>query len=510
MLGGRSLPTPGAQETFFEGAIDPASYVVGPGDRFRLIFWRPTYTETVVEVTGEGELVIPLVGLVPVAGQTLQNAKTSVNAAVAKALRVGEVTLSLVEPRKFRVHVTGAVNFPGPYTLTATSRVSDAILMAGGLIRDRVFEKGDTASVVAAAQRRIELRLPGGDTSGIADLLSYERCGDLKSNPYLRDGQTVHVPALDKSADRIAVSGAVLAEGQFEYVAGDDLQKAVALAGGFSHHANRSGVLVVSRSGRSISVDLSQPGAATVSLSPGDRVLVTASPDTNRAGSVTIVGEVAAPGGYAIIDGVTTLREVLQRCGGLLPTAVVHSVRLVRSSESDPIAVEKDRILSNWARLNSRSSYYADQELAAEFARWQYGTVVLDVEDADLVESEAGNTPLRDGDRIEIPSFPLGVRVLGAVNEAGEVPWIEDGNLNDYLEAAGGINRDGWRRKAVVIRAKNGSQLRYSSRLGIDPGDVVFVPTRPVEQTAWETFKDFVAVTAQVATVILVIDQAGK
>jgi len=117
---------------------------------------------------------------------------------------------------------------------------------------------------------------------------------------------------------------------------------------------------------------------------------------------------------------------------------------------------------------------------------------------------------LRDGDSLEVPKGPLGVRVLGAVNAAGEVEWKPDKNLNYYLAQADGLNKAGWKTRTVVVKARNGSQLRYQTGLPIDPGDVIYVPLKPSGQTNWDIFKDIIAVTAQVATVILVVRSIGK
>lgn len=151
----------------------------------------------------------------------------------------------------------------------------------------------------------------------------------------------------------------------------------------------------------------------------------------------------------------------------------------------------------------------ADVELSAEFSRWAYGTVVLDLTAEEGEAGWAGDVRLEDGDRLDIPSQPLGVRVLGYVNNAGEVPWVDGKGLSYYLQEADGANRAGWKGRAVIIKARNGSQLRYSSRVGIDPGDVLFIPQKP-RATSWDRIKDVITVAAQVATIVLVIDTATK
>ncbi len=508
ILGSRSMRPTGTAGVFFEGMVDPNEYVVGPGDEFRLVFWKPTYSEVPAVVSADGDLIIPLVGIVRVAELTLADAKIHVNEAVSKALRLGEVAIVLERPRSFRVHVTGEVQFPGPFEVPATARIADAIQLAGGLKRARSYELGDTTSVVVASQRKIELRTRTGKLAGTADLLHYERAGDLKANPYCRDGQVIHVPAHDRDAQSFTVTGAVLAGGDFEYVPGDDLKTALELAGGAKQNAKREQVKVVSRSGLVRECNLDSDASEAVEA--GDHILVTGAAVSEEFGSVAVTGEVLHPGGYQIRDGETTLRELLQACGGMLPGAAAQSVRLVRQVDDDPVESERRRLFANNSALNPRDIYFADEQLVAEFSRWDYGTVVLDMRETESLENEAGGTVLRNGDLIEVPDSPLAVRVLGSVNEAGEVPWISGEKLSYYLGEAGGRSAEGWKSRTVVVKARNGSQLRYSHKLSIDPGDVIFVPEKPVELTNWLSIKDIIAVTAQVATVVLVIQQVGK
>jgi polysaccharide biosynthesis/export protein len=512
-LFGGKLSAPPTGDLFFEGPINPADYLVGPGDRLNIVFWLPTYSENTVTINGEGDVIIPYVGRVGLANLSLKDARERIEAEVSRALRIGSVTVSLAEPRKFRVHVTGLVETPGTYVVPATGRVSDAITMAGGLKRERVYTHGDTASVVIASQRQIELLDPDGKRAGHADMLLFERGGMVKANPYLRDGQTVHVPYPSGATREIGVYGAVHAGGRFEFAEGDGIDEVLALAGGMIPNADSTSLAVVSEDGKRLAINLKDPANSDPVFQPGDRLYVSAFPDTSRAGSVSVTGEVARPGGYPIISGQTTLREVLDASGGLLPTASAPSARLIRKTRTDPAEPERSRVIAagigRLADISQLGNQNMDPQLAAEFARWDYGTVVLDLSDATVANNSAGDLRLQDGDVLEVPKTPMGVRVLGAVNQAGEVAWEPGQNLNHYLDLAGGVNKRGYKSRATIIKARNGSQLRYQSSLTIDPGDVIFIPRKP-DVSWWETAKDIVAVTSQVVTVVLVIQNVKK
>ncbi|MBU0507581.1 SLBB domain-containing protein [bacterium] len=513
-LFGTQMPIPTTGESFFEGAVNPQAYVVGPGDRLAIVFWQPTFAEYPTTVNGDGDVLIPYVGLIRVAELTLDEAREKITTAVSKALRVGRVTVSLAEPRRFRVHVTGMVEIPGTYVVSAASRVSDAIALAGGLKRERTFLAGDTASVLRATQRRIEVISRKGERVNYADLLLFSRGGRTEANPRLQDGQTIYVPPPATSSLQVGVFGAVSNGGLFEYAENERLQTLLAVAGGLTAEADSSSIRILSGNGTETRLDLrgeKKSDALAHLLHPGDRVYITGFPDTSRTGSVTVIGEVANPGGFPIVVGETTLAEILTAAGGLLPSAAANSARLIRHERKELIEPERKRLLAASLRMNQVPAVRAilDADLAVELSRWEYGTVVVDLTDATRPGSAAYQVKLHDGDVLEIPRHPLGVRVLGAVNHAGEVEWKPGANLRHYLQEAGGANRGAWRGLTMVIKARNGSLIRYESSLPIDPGDVVFVPMKPTT-TTWTLVKDFVAVTAQVATVALIIQNIQK
>jgi protein involved in polysaccharide export with SLBB domain len=403
------------------------------------------------------------------------------------------------------VHITGLVEIPGTYVVPATARVADAVALAGGLKHELRFVAGDTVLATVASQRRILLRDPAGHERH-ADLLLFARGGRTNSNPYLRDGETIYATLPDNTSSQIGVFGAVNRGGLFEHVETDQLADALALAGGLQVNADSGSVVIVGSNGTESKLDLRvNPSVAlTRPMNPGDRVYVLSFPDTSRNGSVTVVGEVPRPGGYSIRVGETTLREIMERAGGLLPSAAANSARLIRHVEQDPIASERERVIRA-AYGGRQSPYWNDAGLAAEFSRWPYGTTVVDMVEAMKEGSDAGNITLHDGDSLEVPKGPIGVRVLGAVNKAGEVEWKPEQTLKYYVAEAGGTNKSGWENRAVVVKARNGSQLRYESGLPIDPGDVIYIPLKPGGPTTWDIFKDVISVTAQVTTVILVV-----
>lgn len=507
MSGQSVLPTEFGQAVY-EGAVDRNSYRVGPGDKLILQIWSPTYEETPAVVSGDGRVAVPFAGPVEVTGKTLAEAEELISAEFQSALRRGRVSVTLFEPRKTRIHVTGAVTFPGTYPMPATSRVADAVDFAGGLKSVLEFRAGDSVMVPMASMRRIEMRNGQTGAVSIVDLQRFFQGGDITGNPYILDGAVIFVPPA-QSGVQVGIFGEVRNPGLYEHAQGDNVETLLALGGGLTELADSSMLSIERGNGEVESLNFSASSLA-MPVHVGDRVYVGGKPRSNITGSVTISGQVSHPGGYTIVPGKTTVAELLNKCGGLLEDAASQSARLIRKSD-DRVVNERRRVAANPLKTMVKDDpiMLADLEMSAEFSRWDYGTVVLDLSASEGESGFSGNVVLQDGDHLEVPSQPLGVRVLGYVNNAGEVPWQEGATLNHYIAQAGGKNSAGWKGRTVVLKARNGSQLRYTRKLSIDPGDVLFVPQRP-RTTGWERIKDVIQVAAQAATIVLVLDTATK
>ena len=116
--------------------IDRTTYRLGPGDRLVLNLWGTTNRSFELEVTPEGDMLIPAVGPVHVADSTLAEAESLVVVAAQQVYEKARLTLSLSALRTFRIHVSGHVVRPGSHLATVADRVSTVIENAGGLEDD--------------------------------------------------------------------------------------------------------------------------------------------------------------------------------------------------------------------------------------------------------------------------------------------------------------------------------------------------------------------------------------
>src|SRR5207249_4502509 len=103
---------------------------------------------------------------------------------------------------------------PGPIDIAATSRLSEAL--PNGVL------------IPGASRRNVVLHHRDG-TSLIGDLELFDKTGRYQLNPYLSDGDIIHVPTAVEFVD---AHGAVAREGRIELGPADSLRTLLDLAGG--------------------------------------------------------------------------------------------------------------------------------------------------------------------------------------------------------------------------------------------------------------------------------------
>jgi len=116
-------------------SAEAADYRLGSGDRVKItVFDHPELLlETLIDE--QGKINFPLIGAVPVAGETAATAQMRIALALEKGefLKRAQVNLIVEKYRSQQVSVLGEVKNPGKYSLEAPSTVTDLLAMAGGI-----------------------------------------------------------------------------------------------------------------------------------------------------------------------------------------------------------------------------------------------------------------------------------------------------------------------------------------------------------------------------------------
>jgi|UniRef100_A0A7V6A614 polysaccharide export outer membrane protein len=201
--------------------VNPDDYVVGSEDLLDVQFFGQEDLNRQVRVDGEGEITLPLVGAVKVAGFTPKAIeKRLMQAYGARYLRNPQINLAVKEYRHQRVSVTGAVDKPGYYEIIGPRKLLEVLAMAGGLQGKGADSKaGDVVQVI---------REHGNPHTLIIDLKRLQVQGDPALNVTIHGGDVVHIPF----AGNAYVLGGVRAPGSVAVRDNLTLSQALAVAGG--------------------------------------------------------------------------------------------------------------------------------------------------------------------------------------------------------------------------------------------------------------------------------------
>jgi protein involved in polysaccharide export with SLBB domain len=471
-----------------EQSVDPATYILGPGDGVYLSVYAIHGFDEDLTVTPEGRLLIPVIGSVAVAGYTITEAEKRVKQALAKDYKSPDVSLSLRHLRPMKVSVVGDVLSPGIQTTTALQRVSEVVDRSGGF-------------KLSSSLRNIEVRTPTGSLRTRADLVRYYALGDLAANPTIEGGDVIVVPSAKKY---ILVSGSVASPQRIEFVQGDSLSTALKLCGGLLPAADPDSIEIArfpdNDPFHTIWLWANYAHSENPILHDGDQIFIRASSQYHVPRIVGIGGEVPFPGQYPIVPGTTRIKDIIDRAGGLLPNASLDEALLIRRTGiGSTLSDAEFRRIEIMSQL--RKEGLSDQQYDYYSARIYPSVMVVDFK-ALMAGDESQNLILRENDSISVPRTMGYVTVSGSVNKQGNVEYIAGGSWKDYITRAGGFSSTADRNAIRVVDTKTGSFIdpRSESEYTIAPGDMIIVPEE--EPHFW---KDFTAVTTLAASVLTII-----
>lgn len=146
---------------------DWSAFTLGPNDRVHVgVYGQPDFVWPAdgVRVAPDGTLSVPLLGAVPVAGKTADEARVAIEAGLAEYLQEFSVTVSVIEYSSRRLYLFGEVEQPGPYPMDRPIRALEALSMGYG------FRAGANRKAVVILRRHgdedVEVILFNAETPG--------------------------------------------------------------------------------------------------------------------------------------------------------------------------------------------------------------------------------------------------------------------------------------------------------------------------------------------------------
>ena len=484
-----------------ESTIDPERYFVGPSDVIAVNIWMSPPLSFSLTVTPEGSLIVPTVGEIMLADQTLVNAKKKILQEVRKKYRTAEVTSTLIKPRPIIVNITGLVLHPGLYTLGGADR-SDKAIQAGNQLARLQTQEDLKPILEGMSTRNIVLKHRDGSQDRV-DIEKYLVAHEIRWNPYLREGDIIVVPAKDEFKNVFAVYGQVNAPGRHEFVLGDSLVDAIQFAHGMTPLALSDQAMFVrlNEDGTTLSTQIAnipeilagrQPNIA---IEPGDRIIIRQKTDLRQDYNVDIRGEVNYPGTYPITMHQTRLSEVIRQAGGFTEHAALNSAAVLRRSRRVEDA-EQERLHFLRGEPAGSDSAGFSLETVLRFGR---AAVNVDFERLFRQNDSTQDIVVQSEDQIIIPSRERTVYVFGQVALPGHVPFVQGRDPKYYVAKAGGLTDRANGGSLRIIKAKTSQWLEPGST-AIEEGDYIWVPAQPDRP-----FSYYMTMASQAATVLSVI-----
>jgi polysaccharide biosynthesis/export protein len=161
----------------------PRDYVIGHDDVLDIRFWKEETLSREVTVRPDGKIALELLNEVQAAGKTPEQLREQLMTEARRFMEEPSVAVIVKQINSRRVYITGLVQKPGAYPLTASMTVLQLISLAGGLTE---FAKGKEIVVM-----RTENGAPLAYPFNYEDIRKGRR---LSQNVTLKPGDTVVVP----------------------------------------------------------------------------------------------------------------------------------------------------------------------------------------------------------------------------------------------------------------------------------------------------------------------------
>ncbi|MDC3329025.1 SLBB domain-containing protein, partial [Pseudomonadales bacterium] len=444
-------------------ALAPSGYLLGPGDELTIQVFGKDPIETLVQVDRGGQITVPKIGSISLAGLTFEEAKRVIAQRVNTRVIGSEVVTSLGSLRQISIFLAGEVNAPGNYNVSALTSISQALYLSDGLTAIGSF-------------RDIQVRRANQVVARF-DLYDLLLRGKRDNDITLQSGDTVFVPV---ARGIISIDGAVKRPARYDLNVGETFAEVVAMAGGFTATAYQQLSTIRrfdTKKGFPSILTITDPKSDVV-LQDGD-FLIANEGTTQLANAIELKGALVRPGVYAFSEGARASDYLGSIDRDLLPNAdleiglIVRRINarldievlafdLVAAAQSPGSALDPElQVFDQIIVLPIPNVKEADLNLAVENAGIS-GSDDAEVE-ADEAEQEVTRSkliaPIVDKLRDQAgagQSVAL-VSVQGAVKEPGEYPLIRAGGLSFLVQLAGGLE-DGAYLKEVEVRRINASK----------------------------------------------------
>lgn len=427
----------------------PSDYVVGPGDEIVLKLWGAVDGDLRLVVDRNGQITIPRVGTMNIAGARASQLDSLLRAQIARVFNNFQISVTLGQLRSIQVFVVGQARKPGAYTVSSLSTLISAL-----------FESGGPAPT--GTMRNVQLRRDGRIVTTL-DLYKFINEGDKSADAKLLPGDVIVIPP---AGPRVAVTGAIDTPAIYELAAPEEpLGKVLSYGGRTAALTTPHKVLVEridparAKAPRSVEERALDARGLQSTVRDGDVVtLFKISPEFSNA--VTLRGNVAAPLRYSYRPGMRVTDLIPERDALIVPDYYTRRNLLVqyesgRSVSTSRVQNEVKNLLTeiNWdyaviERLDPR-------ELRSRLIPFNLGKAVIEKDPANNIELLPGDVvTIFSVDDLPVPVAKRTqyVRLGGEVQIPGVYQLSPGETLSAVIRRAGGFTPNAYAYGTVFTR----------------------------------------------------------
>lgn len=450
-----------------EGTAVAPDYPLGAGDQLIIRAWGSIDVDVKVTIDRNGQIVIPKVGAVPMAGVKVSQSDAVIKQALAKNYKGFEVNVTLGQLRAITVYVVGQARRPGSYTLSSMSTLSSGLFASGG--------PNANGSV-----RRVQLKRASQLVTEF-DLYGFLSQGQAAGDVRLIDGDVIFIPP---AAGYVALQGAVNSQAVYELKsASEKLDQLLAVAGGLPITTDPRKVsleritphLPQPRSIQNISLQTASEQGMQTAIQTGDLLtFYPIIPDMGNA--VTLRGNVAQAARIPWKQGMRVSDLIPNKEALITPSSVrkqnetlFDANKRARTSRERSTESFDATLWQQQPKLQEpRSLVLADQvgealeevnldyatierfnrkDLSSDLISFNLGKVLANPQDSENIQLQPGDVvTVFSSDDVRIPQAKrrVIVRLEGEVQRPGIYQVAPNESLASLLLKAGGLTPDAY------------------------------------------------------------------
>lgn len=517
--------------------IPSDAYVLGPGDVVTVSIFGRSQADLQFTIKPDGFIAPNNLPKIYLKGVSLGQARNLVENRFRSFYQFdkGQFALTLTTARTLTVQITGAVEHPGTYTLSAYNTAFNALMAAGG------------PNALGTVRN---IQVINGRSVKELDVYEYLFNPKKQSDYYLQNNDILFVPF---TGNLVEIEGSVKQSGIFEMKDKENFDELLSYAGGYLSDALEDEIQLVRKDNQGSFVkEYSGDALGKLTFEDGDKVIV-ATQTSDKKDYVEVKGAVNYPGIYGIRD-YPALKTLLEKVDlreesrtdvayllriapngvssvqPFSPSDVLSGAVEIALEAEDVIQILNQRdftdstVVSVSGAVRDTGMYYIDSNVTVQtlinlsnglkkHAKKDLGYVYRTYPSGETevipVALDDAEFVFQDRDELRILSektFYDGavLSVSGEVKIPLEMPYDKDINLAQVIELAGGLTFAGDSAQVIVYRmpfsgANIGELEEINLNLATD-GDFVFQPfdALVVRRKYGFEFQDYVELKGEV------------